>query len=324
MRDTIIFVWMIVTLAACVPQGGEQQETIAVNPLDGECYVWIPPGTYQMGCSSDDRDCQDEYIKFFSHEKPRHQVTISKGFWMSQTEVTIGAYRKFANATHQKMPEELVLAAPQRFQWSGFPQSDDYPIAYVTWEDARQYCEWAGGRLPTEAEWEYAARAGCSKARYGNINEIAWYGDNSGPSKLNSAELREIASSPADYGKRLRNNGNDSHPVAKKAPNDFGLYDMLGNVYEYCSDWYGEKYYQVSEQRDPDGPPSGEAWIMRGGSWRDPPQGVRVSIRNWMIPDHRFDFIGIRCVLDEIPKPRVSDSLFKPLFSICTKLHVDF
>ena len=284
-----------------------------INPQDGMCYVWIPPGTYQMGCSPDDMDCQDELIPLFAWEKPRHQVTISKGFWMSQTEVTIGAYRKFAQATHQKMPEELVLAAPLRFQWPEFPQGDDHPVAYVTWEEAKLYCEWAGGRLPTEAEWEYAARAGCSEARYGNINEIAWYGDNSGPSKLNSAELWEIASSPRDYGQRLRNSGNDSHTVAKKAPNDFGLYDMLGNVYEYCADWYDEKYYQVSEQRDPKGPPSGEVWVMRGGawrgeiwvmrggSWRDPPAGVRLSIRNWMVADHRFDFIGFRCVVEEIP-----------------------
>ena len=102
-RDTIIFVWMIVTLAACVPQGGEKQETIAVNPLDGECYVWIPPGTFQMGCSPGDRDCQDGQIQEFNNENPSHRVTISDGFWMSQTEVTIGAYTKYAQATQQKM-----------------------------------------------------------------------------------------------------------------------------------------------------------------------------------------------------------------------------
>lgn len=309
-RDTIIFVWMIVTLAACVPQGGEKQETIAVNPLDGECYVWIPPGTLQMGCSPGDRDCQDGQIQEFNNEHPSHRVTISDGFWMSQTEVTIGAYTKYAQATQQKMPEELVLVAPERFRWQGFPQGDNFPMAYVTWEEAKQYCEWAGGRLPTEAEWEYAARAGNPDMRYGNLDEIAWYADNSGPSKLNSIELWKKASSPRDYRLQLRDRGNDTHPVMKKTPNDFGLYDMLGNVWEHCSDWYGESYYQVNEVRDPDGPSSGVFRIMRGGSWRDPPLGVRVSIRSWMLPDHRFDKIGFRCVLNEIPKSKVSDSMF--------------
>ena len=149
-RDTILFVWMIVTLAACVPQGGEKQETIAINPLDGECYVWIPPGTFQMGCSPGDRDCQDGQIQEFNNENPSHRVTISDGFWMSQTEVNIGAYTKYAQATQQKIPEELVLVAPERFRWQGFPQGDNFPMAYVTWEEAKQYCEWAGGRLPTE------------------------------------------------------------------------------------------------------------------------------------------------------------------------------
>ncbi|KPL12730.1 MAG: hypothetical protein AMS26_16500 [Bacteroides sp. SM23_62] len=256
-----------------------------------------------MGCSTNDRDCQDGQTQAFNNENPSHMLTISNGFWMSQTEVTIGAYRKFAETTRQKLPEDLVLTAPERFRWHGFPQSDNFPMAYVTWEEAKQYCEWAGGRLPTEAEWEYAARAGNQEARYGNLDEIAWYADNAGPSRLNSSELWEKASSPYDYGLQLRDRGNDTHPVRKKAPNDFGLYDMLGNVWEHCADWYSENYYQVSEDRDPEGPSNGEFRIMRGGAWNTPPPGVRVSHRGWMLPDHRFSNIGFRCVLDEIPEP---------------------
>ncbi len=303
-RDTMLFASVAVTCAAYASEVGEQQAHLAVNPQDGQRYVWIPPGTFQMGCSIDDRHCQELTMPQFSSEHPRHRVTISRGFWMGQTEVTNGAYRNFAQATQQKQPEDLVLAAPERFRNPAFPGGDNHPIAYVTWDEAAQYCEWAGGRLPTEAEWEYAARAGNPAARYGNLDEIAWYGDNSGRSKLNSTELWDSTfgiGKGAHYGMRLRDNGNQTHPVGKKTPNDFGLYDMLGNVFEWCVDWFGEKYYQVSEERDPEGPPSGEFRVTRGAAWNIPPGGVRVSLRSWMLPDHRFSHIGFRCVREVIP-----------------------
>jgi len=167
----------------------------------------------------------------------------------------------------------------------------------VTWEDARDYCEWAGGRLPTEAEWEYAARAGSTALQYGNLDDIAWYADNSGRSRLVSSELHD------DQLRKqwLKDNGNDTHPVGTKAPNDFGLYDMLGNVSEYCADWYDEKYYQVSDKINPRGPTGGEFRVIRGGEHRSRPLGVRVSRRSYMLPNHRLKMIGFRCVLDSIP-----------------------
>jgi sulfatase modifying factor 1 len=287
------------------PRPGE----VRLNTRDSERYVWIPPGSFHMGCSPDDRYCQDEVYPQDANEKPRHRVTISKGYWMGQTEVTIGAYRKFAQATQGKAPEELVLAAPERFRSPDFPQGDNYPVVYVTWEEAAQYCQWAGGRLPTEAEWEYAARAGSSAASYGNPAEIAWYGDNSGRSKLNGAELWQPSAPGNDvrYRSLLEDNRNQAQPVGKKAPNEFGLYDMLGNVWEHCADWYGEKYYQVSEERDPKGPLTGECpggdgrrcRVMRGGDFLAPPVEVRASIRVWMLPDHRFNNIGFRCVCEK-------------------------
>jgi sulfatase modifying factor 1 len=267
-----------------------------VNPLDGQLYVWVPPGTFHMGCSPDDRACQD--MKPFVNENPSHLVIIRKGFWMGQTEVTVGAYSKYAKATGRKSPKELVLAAPERYRDDGYPQSDDHPVAFVTWEDAMHYCEWAGGRLPTEAEWEYAARAGNKTARYGNLNDIAWYADNSGRSILNSSELhdRQLRN------QKLKDNGNDAHPVGKKAPNDFTLYDMLGNVNEYCADWYIKNYSDISVESDTIGPAKAEFRVIRGGEYRSRPLAIRASYRTFMLPNHRFKSIGFRCALETIPK----------------------
>jgi formylglycine-generating enzyme required for sulfatase activity len=151
-------------------QGGSQPGTVRVNPQDGLNYVWIPPGTYTMGCSPGDAECVDS-------EKPSHSVTISKGFWMGQTEATVDAYKRFAQLTKRVMP-----SGPR---WDRKWKQDNLPMVNVTWDDARSYCTWAGGRPPTEAEWEYAARAGTqTKYYFGNdaalLSDYAWYDSNSG------------------------------------------------------------------------------------------------------------------------------------------------
>ena len=150
LKNLIILIWASVLFTSCFGQNSDHQVKLAVNPLDGQVYVWISPGIFQMGCSFDDDACQN--MELFSNEKPRHSVIISKGFWMGKTEVIVSANRKYAEASGNKSIEELVHATHERFRDERFPQSDDHPIAFVAWEDAIQYCEWAGGRLPTEAE----------------------------------------------------------------------------------------------------------------------------------------------------------------------------
>jgi formylglycine-generating enzyme required for sulfatase activity len=228
--------------------------SVRENPKDGLKYVWIPPGTFMMGCSPGDNEC-------FFWEKPAHQVTITRGFWIGQTPVTVGAYKRFAGATGRPMP---------RFPTSNFGwANENMPIVNETWDDAQAYCGWMGGRLLTEAEWEYAARGGSTEARYGNLDEIAWYDKNS---------------------------GGEAHDVAHKRPNGFGLYDMLGNVCEWVNDWYDQNY-EYSPSQDPTGPASGLHRGLRGASFLSDPRDVRVSRRSGdLLPAGiTYDAYGFRC-----------------------------
>jgi len=232
---------------------GPAAGSVRENPRDGLKYVWIPSGTFMMGCSPGDNDCEKD-------EKPSHQVTISKGFWIGQTEVTVGAFKRFAAATERPMPD-----APNFNKgWA----NDRMPIVNVTWNDAHDFCAWAGARLPTEAEWEYAARGESTEARYGSIDEVAWYSVNS---------------------------GGQTHPVGEKRANGFGLYDVLGNVWEWVNDWYDQNYYQNSPSQDPSGPTGGQQRVLRGGAWVSVPWVVRVSFRSSYNPANRNYINGVRC-----------------------------
>ncbi len=211
-----------------------------------------------MGCSDDDKECYED-------ERPAHTVQISAGFWMGQTEVTVAAFQKFAD-------EKSVGVPPAQ-------SGSKYPVMAVLWDEANAYCRWAGGRLPTEAEWEYAARGGTTTVRYGDLNAIAWTSANS---------MHTV------------------HEVGKKQPNAYKLYDILGNVWEWAADWYGSKYYEQSPAADPPGPPVGDSLslkgvemptrVIRGGAWIGFPGVARASYRYWFIPSLRVANIGFRCV----------------------------
>ena len=278
---------------------------VHVGP-DGLTYVWIPPGEFQMGCSPGDSECKEA-------EKPAHRVIITRGFWMGQTEVTVEAYKRFAAATGRGMPPEPMLVG--RSLNPGWIQGAQ-PIMGVTWDDAAAYCRWAGGRLPTEAEWEYAARSGNSAARYGVLDEIAWYADNSGKSRLDSASIvtgGDVSSQIEQYAQRMLENGNGPHAAGQKSPNSWGLYDILGNVHEWVADWYHRDYFKESPAQDPQGPVMREdtrlpasQHVLRGGSWYNLPKALRASNRGWLISGlfSREFYVGFRCVLEDPLLPK--------------------
>ena len=244
------------------PQPGQ----VWKSPKDGLDYVWIPPGTFQMGCSPGNGHF---YYGCDGDEQPRHAVSISRGFWMGKTEVTVRAYKRFCSETKRPMPP-----APTFNSGWGL---EDHPIVNITWEDAAAFCRWNSGRLPTEAEWEYACRAGSD-------NRFYW-GDTIDPA----------------YCWYLENAGDQTHPVAQKSPNRWGLYDMLGNAGEWCADWYHERMYQYSVAKDPVGPGSGKVRVIRGGSWQSLPWGVRASLRGGLVPGEspvgRCNYCGLRSVI---------------------------
>ncbi len=214
-------------------------------------FVKIPAGSFMMGCSQGDTECHQE-------EKPSHKVTITRPFELGKYQVTQAEY-------------EAVMGANPSFH-----QGTNLPVEGVSWHDAQKFCDTLNAkrdghryRLPTEAEWEYAARAGDASPRYGSLVEVAWFHDNS-------------------EGK--------THPVGEKKSNAFGLYDTLGNVWEWVEDWYAADYYGHSPQNDPKGPDSGEFRVSRGGSWRGIARGLaRVSSRYSLKPSVRSIVIGFRC-----------------------------
>ena len=209
----------------------------------------IPAGSFMMGSENG-----------YGDERPVHKVTITKPFYIGIYPVFQGEY------------EVVMWSNP-----SGF-RGNRRPIEQVTWYDAKEFCrrlsekEGVTYRLPTEAEWEYACRAGTTTRYYwgDRIDEdYLWYKDNSGWK---------------------------THPVGQKLPNAWGLYDMAGNVWEWCEDWYGS--YSPDEQTDPVGPSSGSSRVLRGSSWYGGTEFVRSANRDLFTPSYRYTNIGFRVVTE--------------------------
>lgn len=256
--------------------------TVRINRRDGQRYVWIPPGRFTMGCSPGDSECAAD-------EKPAHRVTLTKGFWLGQSSVTVDAWKRYRFAmrtaplpTQSHNEKNLNEAGP-----------GNMPAVMMTWDEANSFCQWAGMRLPKEAEWEYAARAGTTSSRYGDLDSIAWYADNSGRQRINSTAL--WSKDYKSYPKKLQENGNFVHGVALKKPNAWNLFDILGNVQQWTADRYDASYYARSEMENPTGAVSGDLHVLRGGSWFNTPGSVRVSTRLQGEPESRSSLVGLRC-----------------------------
>ncbi len=228
---------------------------------DGAPMVLIPAGEFVMG--SPDGEGLD-------NEQPEHKVWVD-AFYLDKYEVT--------NARYEKFMEETGRARPKFWEQLDLTVHSELPVVGVSWDDAKAYCEWAEKRLPTEAEWEYAAR-GTDRRRY------PW--GNAEP----NAQL-------ANYAKRWSHKFYDDRlePVnsheAGKSP--FGVYNMAGNVFEWVADWYEIKYYMRSPERNPPGPETGELKVMRGGSWNFASEYLRTASRMKLKPLEREADIGIRC-----------------------------
>jgi formylglycine-generating enzyme required for sulfatase activity len=209
--------------------------------------VWISPGSFMMGSDSGEAD-----------ERPVHRITISVGFFIGRYEVTQAQWRAAMDDN------------PSSFK------GNDRPVENVSWNDAQEFISRLNDlneghiyRLPTEAEWEYACRAGTTGDFAGNLDSIAWYAGNS---------------------------GNQTHPVGTRQPNPWGLFDMHGNVSEWCEDFYDEHGYGGSPGTNPFGPLRGEYRVLRGGSWDIDGSLARSATRYWDGPDYRDGSNGLRVV----------------------------
>lgn len=256
----------------------------------------IPGGAFEMGAGDG-----------MPYEAPVHTVTL-KPFWMDTHETTVAEFALFVNATHYVTEAERygwsVVFSIERGSWeksdganwrhpdgSSAAARPDEPVTQVSWNDAQAYARWAGKRLPTEAEFEYAARGGLKGKKY------SW-GD----------ELKPHGKPVANWWQGHfpdRNTGEDGFvgraPVKSFASNGYGLYDMAGNVWEWCGDWYADDYYAVSPQDDPRGAESGEERVIRGGSWLCAENfctNYRAAGRSHATPDSGLNNTGFRCARD--------------------------
>ena len=232
---------------------------------DGSEMALIPAGSFEMG------DSKNEPEVWMKSSRPVHRVQLD-AFYMDVREVTVGQFREFVNQSGYKYGGDWDVVAE-------YSPGDEYPMICVDWNDATAYAEWAGKRLPTEAEWEYAARGGLVGKRY------SWEDDES------------LAGDYANYdGTDGKDKWEYCSPVGSFAANGYGLYDMAGNVWEWCQDWYDGDYYSSSPATNPPGPDTGTLRVLRGGFWNLSTLSLRVAYRNYRNPTYRSYNYGFRCV----------------------------
>lgn len=275
-------------------------------------FTYIPAGSFTMGSTEADiqrvvkaNQSKDDQVTaaLYKDETPSHAVTISQGFFMGRTEVTQAQWEAVMKTTVQQQRDKAGNYALSNV-------GPNQPMYYVSWEEAQEFIKRLNERkdgyeyrLPTEAEWEYAARAGTTSDYAGNLDALGWYGDNSGRERRDS--VLEWVKSGRDGQKYvdqfLKPNGNGTHEVSTKSPNPWGLYDTHGNVWEWCADWYGD--YPAGNQTDPRGPATGQDRVVRGGSWDVIGWYCRSAIRLRYAPGARNSYLGFRVVSSARTRP---------------------
>ncbi len=268
MYSPIYLISLILFLGLFVPYPGYGQENDLTQvyvksihlPMGGVLsFRWIEPGEFIMG-SADAEKGRD------LDEGPQHRVVIDKGFYIGIYEVT------------QSQWQSVMDYNPSTFQQGDSP--GDRPVESVSWNECTKFIEVLNSkgvgqfRLPTEAEWEYACCANSESIYFGDISQDAIH----------------------SYAWCNSKSYATTHPVGQKLPNPWGLYDMVGNVWEWCSDWYGA--YPNNQQINPTGPPTGTEKVFRGGSWYDFPVSLRSANRHRHFPDRKYTSIGLRLILD--------------------------
>jgi formylglycine-generating enzyme required for sulfatase activity len=248
-------------------------------------WALLPAGSFRMGSPADQGKAD---------ERPQHRVDLSRSFHMTTTPITVGQFRRFVEASGYRTTAELgtgawvwngvndwVQKGTANWRNPGFPQTDDHPVVCVSWNDAQAYCAWLGKqsgrvcRLPTEAEFEYAQRAGTSTPWYFGTDPKGF--------------------EAFGWPQGLTPQGFPSHPVGQKRPNPWGLHDMVGNVWQWCADWYSEQSYGTAPTLNPRGPAMGGARVNRGGMG-DNPESWRSAARDSLPPDSNYSNQGFRVV----------------------------
>jgi formylglycine-generating enzyme required for sulfatase activity len=320
---------LLLTLLASPALSGEPAPELppqAENSI-GMKFVLIPAGEFMMGSDETPESLARSFPRYeprrfmeLADEAPVHKVRITKAFYLGRHEVTVGQFRRFVEASGY-VPEserdgtggygfnpeydpaksargDTFEGRNPKYSWRdpGFPQADDHPVVNVTWNDAAALCKWLSERegvtyrLPSEAEWEYAARAG-TRTRYHSGDDPQ--------SLLKAANVFDADATPhwrkwRDFALAGRDGFAFTSPVGSFMPNAFGLYDVHGNAWEWTADWHDDRYYARSPVDDPKGPETGHVRVRRGGSWHTWAFYARSSYRNWNSPDTRYTLVGMR------------------------------
>ena len=277
----------ILLLTKCRPA---QNTTPALSPgdtqirsADGMEMVYVPVGEFLMGSTDADKRADDD-------EKPQHIVYLD-AYWIDKTEVTNAQYRRCVEAGVCQVPrvmEEHYWEEPSTY---GDLSMAEHPVVHVNWNDARTYCEWAGVRLPTDAEWEKAAR--------GTDGLLYPWGSTFDDRRLNFCDKRCVYS----VGVEADDGYHRTAPVGNypTGASPYGVLDMAGNAYEWVADWYDAEYYNRSPTRNPRGPDSGEYHVLRGGSWHGNARNTRTTNRAYGHPPSTNYEVGFRCASSRSP-----------------------